>query len=209
MSETERMEATEVFENDIFMYLTLFCEENHIEDMKKESQSVWNSCLRYIYKHVFKVRKELLRASNNITIRNNTIPSNFNAYDYSKVMDILNIYIYDMCFRFDKEVSILGFSTLTGINDSIIYDWGNNSTSLSTLSCDIYEKLRTYREESLANKLATGKQNPVGVLAILNRHYQWNLPGVTKETKQQPLTSAELPKLCVSTENQIEMHDAD
>lgn len=202
MPKAERMETTEcsveIFENDIDMYLTLFCEENDIDDMKKESQSIWNSCLRYIYKHVFKNRKELLKASNNITVGNNTIPSNFNAYDYSKVMDILDIYIYEMCFKYDKEVSILGFSTLTGIDESVIYNWGNNSTSLNTSSIDIYKKLRTYREESLANKLATGKQNPVGVLAILNRHYQWNMPGVTKETKQQLLTSAELPKLCVN-----------
>ena len=45
--------AIEVFENDIQMYLTMFCEENGIEDMKKESQSVWNAALMYIKRHVF------------------------------------------------------------------------------------------------------------------------------------------------------------
>ena len=52
------------------------------------------------------------------------------------------------------------------------------------------------REQSLSNKLADGKQNPVGILAILNRHYAWNLPGVSKENaKQGALSAAELPKL--------------
>ena len=41
----EQEQKIEVFENDIQMYLSMFCEENGIEDMKKESQSVWNSAL--------------------------------------------------------------------------------------------------------------------------------------------------------------------
>ena len=58
------------------------------------------------------------------------------------------------------------------------------------------DKLSYFREESLSNKLADGKQNPVGILAILNRHYQWNLPGVSKESaRQNALTAADLPKL--------------
>ena len=112
------------------------------------------------------------------------------------VLKILDIYIYDMCMKYDKEVSILGFSTLTGIDQENIYNWGNESNKLSTSSFQIYKKLNAMREESLSNKLATGKQNPVGVLAILNRHYQWNLPGVSRESAKQSLTAAELPKLC-------------
>ena len=52
------------------------------------------------------------------------------------------------------------------------------------------------REESLSNKLADGKQNPVGVIAILNKHYGWNMPGVSREAaKPQALPASELPKL--------------
>ena len=82
--------------------------------------------------------------------------------------------------KYDKEVSILGFSILSGINDATIMEWRNNKSS--TRSFEIYKKLIQFREESLSNKLATANKNPVGVLAILNRHYQWNLPGVSKET---------------------------
>ena len=49
----EQEQTQEVFENDIALYLQLFCEEQKIEDIKKESQSVWNGALMYIRRHVF------------------------------------------------------------------------------------------------------------------------------------------------------------
>ena len=191
----EQEQTIEVFENDIQLYLSMFCEENGIEDMAKEPQSRWNSCLHYIYKHVF--ANGCLKQSNNIYNINNNIPSNYNSYDYDMVLKVLDIYIFDMCMRYDKDVRIIGFSTLTGIDESVIYDWGNGeSGKLSSLSSKIYKKLSQFREESLSNKLVTGKQNPVGILGVLNRHYQWNMPGVSREqANKHALTAAELPKL--------------
>ena len=191
----QQQDEIEVFEDDIQLYLKMFCEEQKIKDIKRESQAVWNSALRYIYRHVFK-DTDRLKSHTNISVNNNTIPSTFNAYDYKKVLDVLDIYIFDMCMRYDKEVSIIGFSTLTGIDQSVIYDWGNNSNKLSQTSSEIYKKLNQFREESLSDKLATGNKNPVGILAILNRHYQWNLPGVSKEqSSRQALTADKLPNL--------------
>ena len=199
----QQQDTIEVFENDIQLYLKMFCEEQKIKDIKRESQAVWNSALRYIYRHVFR-DTDRLKSHTNISVNNNTIPSTFNAYDYKKVLDVLDIYIFDMCMRYDKEVSIIGFSTLTGIDQSVIYDWGNNSNKLSETSSEIYKKLNQFREESLSDKLATGNKNPVGILAILNRHYQWNLPGVSKEqTLKAPITSDKLPDL----RQQIEKRD--
>ena len=188
--------AMDVFENDIEYYLEEFREKQNIEDFRSVPQSVWNGALRYVYTHVFKPCPELLKQRANADIDNNSIPSNFNAYNYSLVLDVLDYYIYNMCMVNNKEVSIIGFSSLTGIDESIIHDWGRNDRKLSTLSSQIYQKLSYFREESLSNKLADGKQNPVGILAILNRHYQWNLPGVSKESaRQSALTAADLPKL--------------
>ena len=202
---SEQIDVIEVFENDIDVYLKMFCEEQGVEDMRKESQSVWNSCLRYIYKHVFK-NTDSLKQSNNIYNINNPIPSTYNSYDYDMVLNVLDIYIFDMCMRYDKEVSIIGFSTMTGIDEGVIYDWGNGSTKLSTASIQIYKKLNEFREESLSNKLVTGKQNPVGVLGVLNRHYAWNMPGVSREqANKNTLSAAELPKLQPS--NCVELTD--
>lgn len=199
--ETDQGELIEVFENDLDKYLHLFCSENDIDDMKKESQAVWNSCLRYIYKNVFK-GKDILKSKE--LHNNGTIKTTYNSYDYNIVLDLLNIYVYDMCLKYDKEVSILGFSTLSGINDATIQEWGNNKSS--TLSFEIYKKLNQYREESLSNKLATGNKNPVGILAILNRHYQWNLPGVSKETANKSNLSLEdmAGKIAELTQNQTQ-----
>ena len=87
----------------------------------------------------------------------------------------------------------MGYSLLTGINYDTLMDWGADERKLSTKGFDIVEKLRLFREESLSNKLATGNKNPVGILAILNRHYSWNLPGVSREsTNKTALTAADI-----------------
>ena len=204
----EQEQTIEVFENDMQMYLSMFCEENGIEDMKKESQSVWNGALRYIRRHVFN-NKDLLKEPNNIYNTNNSIASNYNMYNYELVNNICDIYI-DLCFINDKEVSILGFSNLTGIDNETINVWGNNDSKLSTLSFGIYKKLSQFREESLSNKLVTGNKNPVGVIAVLNRQYGWASPYTSDSNRQKKaLTDAELPKLgssnCVKSINNSEV----
>lgn len=187
-------DQVEVFENDIELFLRQFCEEQGIKSMKEESQAVWNAALMYIRRHVFS-DKGKLKQKNILDDTKSIMKSNFNAYDYDIVSSVCDYYIY-ICMKYDKEVSLMGFSCLTGINIDTLIDWGHNSTSLSNKSCEIYEKLRQFREESLSAKLATAKRNPVGILAILNRHYQWNMPGVSHEkAPDKVLTSSELPTL--------------
>lgn len=205
MERVEHTESTiEVFENDIDLFLKEFADRDGIEDFKQVSQSVWNSALRYIYIHVFKPNPNILKASNKYNINNNNIPSNCNMYNYELLNDICDYYIYNMCMRYNKEVSILGFITLTGIDESTVYEWGNNVNKLSTSASKIYKKLSTMREESLSNKLADGKQNPVGVIAMLNRHYGWASPYTADSTRhKQLLTAQELPKLGGSGANGV------
>ena len=104
-----------------------------------------------------------------------------------------------MCNSYNKEISIMGFSKLLGISYTIIEEWGNNYTNsnrLSSKSSEIYKKLLSERQESLSNKLADGKQNPVGVIAILNRHYGWASPYTADSNRQKKaLDAAELPRL--------------
>lgn len=198
----EQKHTAEVFENDITMYLQMFCEEQNIEDMSKESQSKWNAAMMYIRRHVFnnssilKMSKPLEGYINNNynNQRSNINNSNCNAYDIDKVNAVCDYYIY-LCYMYDKEISIMGFSKLTGINQDTIHDWGNNINKLSTSGCEIYKKLTAEREESLVNKLASNK-NPVAVIAILNKHFGYNMPGVgQKQDKQKVLAVDELPKL--------------
>lgn len=183
----------EIYDNEIMAQLNIFCEENGIEDMKKESQAIWNSALYYIYKHVFK--GGVLKSTVNYNLNSNKIPSNCNSYDYDKCMDVLNIYIYDLCMRYDKEVSVIGYTTLTGIPDSIIYNW-RDGNKLSSVASDIYKKLAKYREESLSDKLVTGNKNPVGVIAVLNRQFGWASPYTADSNRQKQVQTADqLPDL--------------
>ena len=198
MEKVQDQEQTiEVFENDIQMYLSMFCEEQGIEDMKKESQSVWNAALMYIKRHVFNNNilksNKPLNGYNNNNYNNkysNLNNSNCNSYNIYMVNSICDYYIY-MCMMYDKEVSQIGFSNLTGINTDTIIDWGNNINKLSTSACDVYKKLSQFREESLSNKLVTGNKNPVGVIAVLNRQYGWASPYTSDSNKQRKSISAE------------------
>lgn len=186
----------EVFENDIDLYLHQFQDEQEIEDFKQVGQSVWNGALRYIYNHVFKNNSDLLKSHNIYNINNNNIPSNCNMYNYDLILELVDYYIYDMCMVNNKEVSILGFETLTGISQENIYNWGNDNNKLSSTGFKIYKKLTQMREESLSNKLVDGKQNPVGTIAVLNRQFGWASPYVSDANRNKSsLTAAELPKL--------------
>lgn len=190
----EQEETTiEVFENNIEYFLKEFAEKQNIKDLRQVPQSVWNAALMYVQKRVFSNR-DILKADN-VDNPNGLMSSNYNMYNYDLLYNILEYYIY-LCNMYSKEVSSMGYSKLLGISNEIISMWGNDNNKLSSRSFEIYKKLTQEREESLSNKLADGKQNPVGILAILNRHYSWNLPGVSKENaKQGALSAAELPKL--------------
>lgn len=194
---TDTANTIDVYENDIDAYLHEFIQTQYIEDMRKEPQSVWNACLMYIQRHVFSDRNNL-KLKTNIQNDNSIMSSTYNAYNYELIDNILDYYIY-MCNSYNKEVSIMGFSKLTGISYITLEEWGNNynnSNRLSSKSLNIYKKLITERQESLSNKLADGKQNPVGVIAILNRHYGWASPYTADSNRHKKVLDAtELPRL--------------
>ena len=197
MEKVQHTESTiEVFENDIDLYLHQFQEEQEIEDLRTVPQSVWNGALRYIYNHVFKHNNHLLKSHNNVSNNNNIMDSNYNMYNYDLLLDIADYYIYSMCMVYNKEVSIIGYETLTGVSQENIYNWANENNKLSSKGFKIYKKLTQMREESLSNKLVDGKQNPVGTIAVLNRQFGWASPYVSDSNRQkQSLTAQELPKL--------------
>lgn len=196
MEKVENTETSQVYENDMELYLSQFCKDQKIEDIRKESQSVWNAALMYIKRHAFN-DPDCLKSKEMHNIDGfYGGHSNYNAYDYKLINRICEYYIY-MCMMYDKEVSAIGFSLLTGINRYTIATWRDEGTKSSPLSSDIGKKISDFREESLSAKLATAKRNPVGILAILNRHYGWNLPGVSREQQnhKQALTASDLPQL--------------
>ena len=169
-------DGIEIYENAICEYLDQYIDTHEIEDMRREPQSRWNAALLYINKYYFKLHPEVLTTPGTVS----------NSYNLDAVNSVCDIYI-NLCYEYDKEISILGFSKLTGINQDTFYDWGNQSSRPSSSACEIYKKLSQEREESLSNMLISGKRNPVGLLGALNRHYGWNMGqprGATGEQKQ-------------------------
>ena len=99
------------------------------------------------------------------------------------MLEVLEYYIY-LCDIYSKAVSVQGFSTLTGIDYTIIYDWKNGvNRNLNSLYSDIYKRLDGERERTLSDLLVSGKRQPIGVLAVLNHEKGWNLPGTSKEVR--------------------------
>lgn len=206
MAEVERIEPDqiEVFENEIDQVLALFCEEQGIDDLRSIPQTVWNAALMYVRKVVFPVPDRLKRHrplpgynNNNYdssTGYNNLNNTDCNAYDIDTVNSVCDYYIY-LCNVYNKGVTISGFCYLTGISQYTVYEWGNNNRGLSQPSCEIYKKLSKAYEDSAESKLWANK-NPVAVMAILNKRFGWNLPGVSKEqSSRQALTADKLPTL--------------
>jgi hypothetical protein len=196
---TAEQPVIEVFENDIDLYLRQFQEEQEIEDMRTVPQSVWNGALMYVNRHLFKNNSHLLKSKDNIyntNIINNNMPmyTNYNMYNYDVINQLLDYYIY-ICSINNKEISIMGFSKLTGIDTDTINSWGNNENKLSSSCSVIYKKLCQMREESLSNKLADGRQNPVGVIAMLNRHYGWASPYTSDSRNKQQIGADGLREL--------------
>lgn len=207
----ETQESEEIFENDIDMYFKDFCEREEIEDMCLYPQSIFYAALIYIYNHVFKGTNRLklkskLQGYNNNNYNNqysNINNSNCNSYNYEYLNYIADYYIY-MCYRYNKICTITGFCKLTGIYESVVYDWGNEkrASRLSTSGRDLWEKLSKDYESSGEARLWSGK-NPVGQLAVMNRRFGWNLPGVSRENTTKTIkTVADLPQLGTSGDAQ-------
>lgn len=174
----------DVFINDVDMYINLWMEERHVEDMCKVSQNRWYNCCKYVYENVFKVNPKYLKDDNNIN----------NAYDTDKVNEVLDIYI-DLCNDYEKVVNIVGFTFFTGIHRDTLNGWVNG-VQLGSSGSDICKKIDEMREESLVGLQVSGKGNPMNYMPSLNKYCGFNMPGVRDQgPRVRALTASELPKL--------------
>lgn len=176
--------TVDVFKSDIDMYIHLWMEERHIEDLCKVSQNRWYNCCKYVYENVFKVNPKYLKDDNNIN----------NAYDTDKVNEVLDIYI-DLCNDYEKVVNIVGFTFFTGIHRDTLNGWVNG-VQLASSGSDICKKIDEMREESLVGLQVSGKGNPMNYMPSLNKYCGFNMPGVRDQgSRVRALTASELPKL--------------
>lgn len=103
-------------------------------------------------------------------------------YNWDRVNKILDIYIL-ICNKYNKVPSIIGFSFLTGIDYSYLYDLCERLELRPEMS-EIMKKINILRENCISNRLIDGKSNPIGAISVLNHQFGWNMPGVRQvETK--------------------------
>lgn len=159
-------------------------EEFDIKDLQKESQQIFYSALRYIHSKTFakdnyilKDHKHYYRAS-----KSQLYSSNYNAYDYEILSDILDIYT-EYADLLNKIPDQKGYSLITGINIGTIYNWiskykknninnGNNfSNGLNQLCSDLIIKLLLDKKSTLEARAFDGKINPTGAAIVLNNEF--------------------------------------
>lgn len=195
LEHVENTENTiEIFENEIELYIKLFCEENNIDDLCSISQNRFNALLYYLYLHVF---KDNLKSNN--TYSNGLFgDTTYNAYDIDLLCDVVDLYCF-ISDQYDKIISVQGFCKLTGISQNTLYEWGNGNrcVKVSSRSSEIFKRLTAERERTLADRLASGVKNPVGVLGCLNHWHNWAGVGNMEERKPQQISLQDVRKQAV------------
>ena len=193
VSDTEN--TIDIFRNDIELYIDMWCKENDIEkvsDICSISQNRFSALLYYLYLHVFKDNLKSNDRYNNGLFGNTT----YNAYNLELVSDVCDIYMF-LCDTFDKIISVQGFCKMTGITDETVYEWSRDSKKASSRSSEIAKKLTKERERTLADRLASGVKNPVGVLGCLNHWHNWAGVGNMEERKPQQISLQDVRKQAV------------
>lgn len=171
----------EVYLSEVHACLAQYMEDRGIEDMEKESQNKWSAAMRYVGQHVFKGTQKL-KEKPTIVREGFSGVTNDNAYDLDKVNALVDYYI-NLCYEYDKEVSMNGFSFISGIPQEILTVWSGvytegygNIRKTGEAGLRIVRKLKSNNEESLSGMLISGgKRSPVGILGALNRKHGWNM----------------------------------
>lgn len=186
-------------EQNIYIALREFCDMRGITDLVSECQNRWNAALLYVHRKLFKgtdiLKQDPVYIEDNGSYVYRT--SIINNYDLEKLNKLVDVYI-NICNEFDKEISVMGFYKLSGVDWDYINSFGNNDNSFGVngdnltknIGAQIWKKLYNENEESLSSKLVSGKGNPVGLLGVLNRKHGWNMGQPRTVTISGPTVSA-------------------
>lgn len=117
----------------------------------------------------------------------------YNDYDIGKVEYVYNNIYKRLCNSHCQEVTLKGFTDMTGIGKQTLYDW--ESGALSSQRSDLREKIMQDNEESLFNLMKDRRNNPMKILPKLNKVHHWNMPGVKVEKPAEALGADALIQL--------------
>lgn len=167
-----------------------------LDDITKYSQGKWYAVLMYIATSCMIPNNVLLKADKAYIY---SLGLKGNKYYNLYIIDgLYNIYSY-LCNDYDKGITPYGYSLFLGIDYQVLSDAltdnGGNEGKLSNTRSEIFKKIYTAYEQSAEAKLWSNK-NPVAIMAINNRRFGWNMPGVGRDSSgRSALGAAELPQL--------------
>ena len=151
------------------------CEETDT-DPTEIPPSIWLYTLLEINEKLFRGNKSMLKKH----------PAEHDEYNAERVLKAYEVY-KKLCVKHKQQITIKGFSDMTGINTQTIYNWdsdskynaigyGSSSETLSKRALDLAKTISRDNEQSLEALLLDKSINPVKPLAILNRNHLWNMP---------------------------------
>ena len=142
------------------------------------TQNNYNACLMFI--------------AENIMTRQELKENNSNRYNMKLLSDIADIYIA-LCYRYNKIVSLYGFSLLCNIPIHNIEQWKCERVRNATPEVmDMLKKLETAAEASKRGLLTDKGKNPVGVLALLNHDNGYNVGYSRESASERALSISEI-----------------
>lgn len=159
----------ETIQENIPAFIEDYCTRHNIDDLKKESNNIFNAMLLEINKtYIEPNKKQLLKYDHGTN----------NKYDPNKLNSLLDLYIL-LAMQYDSTVTILGFSIIAGMKyDTVLElqhdtqrEMYNNITKethreTSKTGSEVYQKLLYYEEQSTLN---CRKYNDLRIIARLNR----------------------------------------
>ena len=156
------MKDLEVYENEIEIYA-----EDYIKSLANEDDiykvSTFKGMLKHIFKHVFKAKK------NEKTLYQ--LKTNIDTSDIDTINEIWDTYT-SLCYKYNHNTSLLGFSLLTGINEVTFYSWRTGEVRASSGHSAAVKRWKKECELALADR--TSEQNSVGSMFLLKSCYGYS-----------------------------------
>lgn len=225
----EKREINKIKE-DIKNALSDFCIENNIEDIKNESQNIFSAFCMAAGKSIFIKDFFVLATKNNIKYYDLFLIDRIaDFYIFfcklnNKLCDPIDFcYLLNLDYNIISEWNITQEASTQTITDlQTLFETSYNSIeyykkysysltnsraeTITALKYAIFCKLQANRENGLKNILIA-KNNPVGIISVVNHDFKWNVETIKEETKAKALLLSELPNiqaLCKQDENTTE-----
>lgn len=195
-------ENYEIYDNDIDLAIDTACKALNIQNLVNENQTRWKAVLTYAGQMLFPDR-DILKDHTKPLYYTGRYYLDCNRYDIEMLLALCDYYIF-LSYKFNKVISIIGFSLLANIDYRLVYGWNtyynnnidniNNNSIVSVRGYEIYRRLTYQREDNLKDK-AIDNGNVMGIFQVGRREYQWDMPGVREATFTPALGAADLPRL--------------